>query len=99
MTDKYVQDPIPGLEEIGEGAKVESVQVVSDPVNPNATFTVEPAPQPECASCHGLGAGVVSDAVQRLKERITADKAWTSVLVDAEDLSVVLTALERHHSS
>lgn len=57
----------------------------------------EPAPQPECSSCHGLGPGVVQDAVQALKDRVTEDKAWTSVLVDAEDLSVVLTALERRH--
>lgn len=57
----------------------------------------EPLPQPECSQCHSFGLRLVTDTIQRLKERITAEKAWTSVLVDAEDLSVVLTALERHH--
>lgn len=96
MTEKYVQDPIPVLEEIGEGAKVESVQVVSDPVNPNATFTVNPVPQPECASCHGLGAGVVSDAVAELRFEVETGNLNDAV---SQAASVVLTALERHHSS
>lgn len=59
--------------------------------------TDQPVPQPECVSCHGFGTGLVEDAAQRLKERVERGVGvFTNVSI--EDLSVVLTALERHHS-
>jgi hypothetical protein len=55
-------------------------------------------PQPECTSCHGLGAGIVQEAVDRIKYTI-AFMRRPKVVVDAEDLVTVLNALEKHHGT
>jgi hypothetical protein len=73
-------------------------EYTQDPI-PGLESLPEPLPQPECASCHSFGPVLVQDAIQRLKNSIESDKlnGWVSAMVDASDLSVVLTALERHH--
>lgn len=61
----------------------------------------EPLPQPECAVCHQFGPDVVQNAIQSLAGAIEDSQSpaieYDMTLVSSVDLSVLITALERHH--